>query len=96
MWTDVFYALCALWPALEKATAEGEFLWVCRMSENGDYTVKSELREIKEDLYGIDVDSMTMGSDGKLFGPRLCKFRKISLTAFSHTADGRKNERTEE
>lgn len=66
---DVFYALCALWAGFGKSDGGGEFLWVCRMSENGDYTVKSELHEIKEDLYGIDVDSMTMGSDGKLFDP---------------------------
>lgn len=66
---DVLFALRTLWEGFGKDDEGANFLWICRMSENGDYTVKSETDDVEEDIYGLDVDSMTMGSDGKLFDP---------------------------
>ena len=63
---SLFGSVAFLWSETEKDQC-GNFLWLKRMSDNGDYTVVSKYNESSEYYFGHDLDRYTMGSDCELF-----------------------------
>ena len=63
---SLFYAVAHLWIEAGKDSG-GNYLWIERMRDNGDYTVVSKYNEISEYYFGHDLDIYTMGSDCELF-----------------------------
>ena len=63
---SLFGGVIFLWTEAGK-DQYGNFLWLKRMSDNGDYTVVSKYNESSEYYFGHDLDRYTMGSDCELF-----------------------------
>lgn len=63
---SLFGSVAFLWSATEK-DQYGNFLWLKRMSDNGDYAVVSKYNEDSEYYFGHDLDIYKMGSDCELF-----------------------------
>lgn len=63
---SLFYAVAHLWTEAGKDSG-GNYLWLERMRDNGDYTVVSKYNEISEYYFGHDLARYTMGSDCELF-----------------------------
>lgn len=63
---SLFGSVAFLWSEAGK-DSDGNYLWIKRMSDNGDYTVVSKYNEISEYYFGHDLDRYTMGSDCELF-----------------------------
>lgn len=63
---SLFGSVAFLWSATEKDQG-GNFLWLKRMRDNGDYTVVSKYNESSEYYFGHDLNRYTMGSDCELF-----------------------------
>lgn len=63
---SLFGSVAFLWSETGKDQC-GNFLWLKRMSDNGDYTVVSKYNESSEYYFGHDLDRYTMGSDCELF-----------------------------
>lgn len=63
---SLFGGVIFLWTEAGK-DQYGNFLWLKRMRDNGDYTVISKYNETDEYNFGHDLDRYTMGSDCELF-----------------------------
>ena len=64
--TDLFCAAARLWVEWGR-DSDADYLWLQRMAENGDSSVSSFYGA--EDVYSLEVDRYTMGSDCHLYDP---------------------------